>query len=43
VKSDDFYVADLRYILPGVEQYGYYAGPESAVLGLVPFYVRLLH
>jgi len=34
VKSDDFYVADLRYILPGVEQYGYYAGPESAVLGV---------
>jgi len=34
VKDDDFYVADLRYILPGIEQYGYYAGPESAVLGI---------
>lgn len=34
VKDDDFYVADLRYILPGIEQYGYYAGSESAILGI---------
>jgi len=32
--NDDFFIADLRYIIPGIEQYGYFAAPESAVLGI---------
>lgn len=34
VTNDDFFIADLRHIIPGIEQYGYFATPESAVLGI---------
>ncbi len=34
VTNDDFFIADLRHIIPGIEQYGYFSTPESAVLGI---------
>lgn len=32
--QNDFFIGDLRYIIPGIEQYSYYAGNESAVIGM---------
>jgi len=33
-REDDFFVADFRNVVAGFEQYGYFATPEAAVLGI---------
>jgi hypothetical protein len=34
VTKNDFFVADFRHIVPGLEQYAYYSTAENAILGV---------